>query len=237
LYQIREEQREMAEHQEALRREQLAQELAEAEAEGVDDLLQGEGMDGEIEDARDLDDDIPDADAETTGLNEDDSENEDEENDLETVPRPRMPDNVYREALIRGDQVVEARFGEENGSAIDEEEQSHMLQEEDLVHENRDHLDMDMDMDADLDADIPEADEGGYEHTDTEAEFTSSDDESEDNGRLPPRQVASSMVRSDGTQNSMDLGSIMSNGSSQIMDSSPRYLPSQRLSRGRGSSG
>ena len=42
LYQLREEKREMEEHQEALRREALAQELAEAEAEGVDALLQGE---------------------------------------------------------------------------------------------------------------------------------------------------------------------------------------------------
>ncbi|KFY20385.1 hypothetical protein V491_03753, partial [Pseudogymnoascus sp. VKM F-3775] len=41
LHQLREEKRELEEHQEALRREQLAQELAEAEV--ADELLQGEG--------------------------------------------------------------------------------------------------------------------------------------------------------------------------------------------------
>jgi len=76
-------------------------------------------------------------------------------------------------------------------------------------------------IDADLDADIPEADEGGYEHTDTEAELSTSDDESVDAGRLPQQFVATSMVRSDGTQNSMDLSGLVSTASSQI-GSSPR---------------
>lgn len=224
LYQLREEKREMEEHQEALRREALAQELAEAEAEGVEDLLQGEGMDPEMEEVRDLDDEVPEAD--TTALDADDPESEDEENDVEDVPRgvlaSRIPDDVYREAIIRGEEVRTTRFGNDGGSPIDEEDPSQMLQEEDLVHEGRGHQDMGMDMDADLDADIPEAETGGYEHTDTEAELTSSEDESLDDGRLPQRHaVSTSMVRSDGTQNSMDLGSIISNGSSQ-MGSSPR---------------
>ena len=83
LHQQREEKREMEEHQEALRREALAQELAEAEAaEGVDELLQGEGMDGEMEEVRDLDDEVPDADADATRLLDSDSESSegDEEN-------------------------------------------------------------------------------------------------------------------------------------------------------------
>jgi hypothetical protein len=230
LYQVREEKREMEEHQEALRREALAQELAEAEAEGVDALLQGEGMDPEMEEARDLDDDVPEADA--TNLDADGPESEDEENDIEDVPRgvlaARIPDDVYREAVIRGEEVRAVRFGNDGGSTIDEEDQSQMLQEEDLIHEDAGHHDMDMDMDADLDADIPEADAGGYEHTDTEAELTSSDDESLDDGHLPRRQgVTTSMVRSDGTQNSLDLGSLMSNESSQI-GSSPRARTAPR---------
>ncbi|KAE8449179.1 hypothetical protein EG329_008346 [Mollisiaceae sp. DMI_Dod_QoI] len=235
LYQMREEEREMKEHQEALRREQLAQELAEAEAEGLDEMLQGEGMDGDMGEARDLDDDVPDA--ETTRLEEDESDGSDEENETEEPPRgmlaARIPDDVYREAIVRGEEVRTNRFGEEGGSALDEEDHSGMLQEEDLVHENRDHHDEDMDMDADLDADIPDADEGGYEHTDTEAELTSSDDESVDAGRLLQQfQATTSMVRSDGTQNSMDLSSIISAGSSQIGSSSS---PRQRVSlRGRG---
>lgn len=228
LYQLREEKREMEEHQEALRREALAQELAEAEADGVEDLLQG-GVEEEMEEVRDLDDEVPEA--ETTGLDaEDDSENEDEENDSDDVPRgvlaSRMPDDVYREALVRGEQARTTGFGEDGGSTIDEEDPSQMLQEEDLVHEQRDgDHDMDMDMDADLDADIPEAeDAGGYEHTDTEEELTSSeeDDSSEEGqGILRSRRgAAASMVRSDGTQNSMDLSSMVSR-SSQI-GSSPQ---------------
>jgi hypothetical protein len=230
LYQQREEKREMEEHQEALRREALAQELAEAEAEGVEDLLQGEVE--EMEEVRDLDDEVPEAD--NTGLEaeDDEDEEEDEENDSEDVPRgvlaSRMPDDVYREALVRGNQARTAGFGDDGGSTIDEEDPAQMLQEEDLVHEHRegDHDGDLMDMDADLDADIPEAESaGGYEHTDTEEELTSSeeeDSEEEGQGILGSRRVdaASSMVRSDGTQNSMDLSSIVSR-SSQI-GSSPQ---------------
>lgn len=218
----------MEEHQEALRREALAQELAEAEAEGVEDLLQG-GVEEEMEEVRDLDDEIPEAD--NTGLDaEDDSENEDEGNDSDGVPRgvlaSRMPDDVYREALVRGEQARASGFVDDGGSTIGEEDASQMLQEEDLVHESRDgDHDVDMDMDADLDADIPEAESaGGYEHADTEEELTSSeeDDSSEEGqGILRTRRAAaSSMVRSDGTQNSMDLSSIVSR-SSQI-GSSPQ---------------
>ena len=223
LYQLREEKREMDEHQESLRREALAQELAEAEVEGVDGLLQGEGIDGEMEEARDLDDEVPEA--EITGLDADEFEDEDE-NDIGDVPRgllaTRLPDDVYREALVRGQEVATTRFPDEGGLSVDEEDQGQMLQEEDLVHEIREGQDdMDMDMDADLDADIPEAETGGYEHTDTEAELTSSDDESVDTGNLGrQRPAASSMVRSDGTQNSLDM---FSTGSSQ-MGSSPRQM-------------
>ncbi|KAL2066202.1 hypothetical protein VTL71DRAFT_2273 [Oculimacula yallundae] len=242
LHQQREEKREMEEHQEAVRREALAQELAEVEtAEGVDELLQGEGMDGELEEVRDLDDDVPDADA-TRLLESDEEEEEDEEdedseggdeNDVEDVPRnvlaSRLPDDVYREALIRGDEARQTGFGDE-GSVEEDDGGDDMLQEEDLVHESQlelqehDH-DLDMNMEGDLDDEIPEASVDGYEHTDTEEELTSSEEESADEGRLPQRVergAASSMVRSDGTQNSMDLSNLMS-GSSQL-GSSPRRL-------------
>lgn len=230
LHQLREEKREMEEHQEALRREALAQELAEAEAEGVEDLLQG-GVEEEMDEVRDLDDEVPEAEA--TGIDADEeseNEDEDEENDRDDVPRgvlaSRMPDDVYREALVRGEQARTTGFGNDGGSTIDEEDPSQMLQEDDLVHEAREGgHDVDMDVDADLDADIPEAEsQGGYEHTDTEEELTSSEEEDsseEGQGILRARRdAASSMVRSDGTQNSMDLSSIVSR-SSQI-GSSPQ---------------
>jgi len=221
LYQLREEKREMEEHQEALRREALAQELADAEAEGAEVLLQGEGVDGEMEEVRDLDDEVPEA--ETIGIDAEDSDDEEFGTAIEEVPRgvlaSRMPEDVYREALVRGEEVRASRFGDEGGSPIDDEDPSQMLQEEDLVPAARQQYhDLEMDMDADLDADIPEA--GGYEHTDTEAELTSSEDESVD-GNFPRNHVASSLVRSDGTQNSMDIGSMMSPDSSQV-GSSPR---------------
>ena len=227
----------MEEHAEALRREALAQELADAEeGEGVDDLLQG-GVEVEMDEVADLDDEVPDA--EGTGLdadedeeNEDEEEDEDEGSDSDDVPRgvlaSRMPDDVYRDALIRGEQARTTGFGNDGASTIDEEDPSQMLQEDDLVHEAREgNHDVDMDMDADLDADIPEAEiPGGYEHTDTEEELTSSDEEEEsslEEGQamlLTAGNTASSMVRSDGTQNSMDLSSIVSR-SSQI-GSSPQ---------------
>lgn len=231
LYQLREEKREMEEHQEAMRREALAQELAEAE--GAEDLLQGEGPDGDMGETRDLDDDIPEAD--TTGVDAEDSENEeadDDDDDAEEVSRvSRIPDDVYIQALARASHP----FGDEEGSVTDEDEQSQMLQEEDLSHDTRignsDDLNMGMDMDADLDDDVPEGENGEYEHTDTEAELTSSDeDESVDMGRLPHGPpLNSSIVRSDGTQNSMGLSSMDLRSGSSILGSSPR----QRTGPGR----
>ncbi|KAL2149617.1 hypothetical protein VTH82DRAFT_8269 [Thermothelomyces myriococcoides] len=73
LFQMREEQREAEEHAEALRREMLAQELADAEAAAAaaaaaggmdgDDMMVEEGEDGDLAGGRDLDADIPDEDA------------------------------------------------------------------------------------------------------------------------------------------------------------------------------
>jgi hypothetical protein len=236
LHQLREERREMEEHQEALRREQLAQELAEAEA--GDELLQGEGGDGEMDATRDLDDDIPEA--ETTGLGGDDLGNEGVENDGEAAPRgmlaQRMPDEAYREALVQGEEVLSRRFGGEAGSDTDEDNQSQMLQEEDLVHED-DHqlagdIDMGMDMDADLDDEVPDAEPGEYEHTDTEAELSTSDDDngSVDMDRWPQgRALSTSMVRSDGTQNSLEMSSMDLRSDASIGRASPR----QRAGLGR----
>ena len=235
LHQMREERREMDEHREAMRREALAQELAEAEAEGegLEDGMRVEGEEMEMA-GRDLDEDVPEADG--TGLGDEDEDDDDEEDDDDDeeedgdvdgeVPRgvlaSRMPEDVYREVLVRGAEARGPMFGDEAGSLVDEEERSQMLQEEDLVRETHVQGDLDLDMDGDvnLDDDIPEAEEGGYEHTDTEAELSSSDEGSVDGRLFIRHQPASSMVRSDGTQNSMDINSRRSRGSSQ-MGSSP----------------
>ena len=223
LHQLHEEKREMEEHQEAMRREALAQEMAElAEAQEANNAL-GQGLEGEIQEVRDLDDDVPEA--EHSGLEAE------EEDDYETeeVPRgvlaSRMPEDAYREALVRGEEPRTGGFGDEGEEGLDDEEISQMLQEDDLVPAedhtplHGQHQDMDMDMDADLDDDIPEAEE--YEHTDTEDELSSSvEDESEDD--FPQAHAASSMVRSDGTQNSIDVGNMISPETNHRQGSSRR---------------
>lgn len=223
----------MEEHREALRREQLAQELAEAE--GGDELLMGEGGEGEMEEARDLDDDIPEAD--TTGVDAEDSENEDENTGEVVVPGVHAAYQAFREA--RDEIPAPSRFGL-RGSSDTDEDQSQMLQEEDLVHENEPpeihEIGMDVDMDANLDDDVPDAETGEYEHTDTEEELSSSeDDESIDAGQLPQgRPLSTSMVRSDGTQNSMELSSMDFQSDMSGGVSSPRHrFEAGRSSRGR----
>jgi hypothetical protein len=176
LHQIREERRELEEHQEALRREQLALELAEAEAAG--DMLQGEGPDAELDEEHDLDDDIPDAAAvDNSGLDADGFGISDEEDngmasDDDPGPVPLVPGDAYREAVARG---VHGHLRHAGALLSDDEaagDAGQMLQEEELVHDGDA-----LDMDADLDGDVPEAD-AAYEHTATEDELSSSDQDS-----------------------------------------------------------
>ncbi|KAL7808362.1 Apc15p domain-containing protein [Trichoderma aethiopicum] len=219
LNQMREEKREQEEHQEAMRREQLAQELAEAEGGGPMD----EGMmdDVQLDGAQDLDDEIPDADdafdpssdEDEEGGGEEDEENEEDEDDDDdeeamreeeadeealreerqhglVAARMRMTDDAFREALIRGDPEADGSLygGDED---LGDEDREQMLDEDDLYDNTLDDGTAG-DMDADLDDDIPEADDGGYEHTDSEAEVSSSarsvrvheqdDDDEEDEG-------------------------------------------------------
>lgn len=242
LHQMREERREMEEHQEAMRRDALVQELADAEAAVVAEVMDDEAEGEEGEEGRDLDDDVPDAEGDATGSSGDEEDDEDEDDDDDDhehenesrvpigVLAARLPEEAYREALVRGEMTRGAMFDDETGSMVDEAGGEQMLQEEDLVRETFDQGDLDMDGDVNLDDDIPEAEEGGYEHTDTEAELTSSEEEGSVDGRLlTRRQQNSSMVRSDGTQNSMDI-SRRSLGSSQI-GSSPAPLSGVRNRR------
>jgi hypothetical protein len=254
LHQMREEKREQDEHQEAMRREQLAQELAEAEAAGVPE----DGMDDvQLDGAQDLDDDIPDAGDDFfmgDGDDYDDDEDEDgedeegEDGDEDAVreerhndimaARMRMTDDAFREALMRGDADGDDMYGSDE--ELEEEDQGHMLDEDDFAHDGT-HDDMG-DMDADLDEDIPEAEDGGYEHTDSEAELTSSssdgggeeDHEEEDTGiedmgfaprvaplgpPLSPTLRGRASLSTPG--HSMELSSILSQDESSFMHSSP----------------
>lgn len=180
LHQIREERRELEEHQESLRREQLAQELADAEA--AEERSQ---LDADLDQTRDLDDDVPDADETAQDPDDSDESEMTEEEDLSRVASQRIPDDTYRDALMRGEDVGGPTFGTE-GNAGSDDDGSQLLQEEDLAYEETlgmdADLDMDMGMDGDLDGDVPGSEGGGYEHTDTEEELSSTDDDSSDQG-------------------------------------------------------
>lgn len=242
LHQLREEKREQEDHQEAMRREQLAAELAEAEAADMPE----DGMDDvQLDGAQDLDDEIPDAEDEF-GLDEDEEDEEDaedeegdenvvragRENDLITA-RMRMTDDAFREALVRGDPDGDDMYGSEE--ELQEEDEGHILDEDDFVQEGLDEDGMGVDMDADLDDDIPEAESVGYEHTDSEAEVSSDeedseDDEEDDDGQGvgfaprtaplgPPQSPTQRGRMSTGTRQSMDLSNILDESS--FMNSSP----------------
>ncbi|KAI1656185.1 Apc15p protein-domain-containing protein [Daldinia decipiens] len=268
LHQLREERREAEEHQEALRREQLAQELAEAEAAGVNAVdagLDAQGDDGVMDDvqldgARDLDEDIPEADADfgigsddededeedeedsdDDDEDEDDSEDDDDDDDDDEDPeqraahaqqqlmaqRMRQADDAFRESGVRGRDSNYYGVDDE----VDDEDQAQMIEEDDLVG----HGDgADMDMDADLDDDIPEAEDGGYEHTDSEADMSS--DEEDDQPELSFAAQASqqvsqqasqqhryrhSLARSDATRHSLAISDILSHDGDSI-GSSPQ---------------
>lgn len=254
LHQLREERREQEEHQEAMRREQLAQELAEAEAAGTggaEAMLDAPGEDGmddvQLDGARDLDDDIPDADADF-GLNsiatdtDDEAEVDEEdqaEEDLEQrvartqqelmAQRMRQADDPFRENAP-GHSLAQL---DDDDVGSEAEYQSQMIEEGDISGG----IDGgDMDMEADLDDDIPEAESaGGYEHTDTEADLSSSDDDDPAEmsfaaGRAPQAaRFRGSMAHSDATRNSMAISDILSGGGSSLLGSSPQ-IP--RLSQG-----
>jgi hypothetical protein len=248
LHQMREEKREQEEHQEAMRREQAAQELAEAEGGAMPE----EGMmdDVQLDGAQDLDDEIPDAE-DHFGMDDDDDDDDDEDggdddqedseelvdealreerqNDL-MAARMRMTDDAFREALVRGDPDGDDMYGGEE--ELEEEHQGHMLDEEDFAHDDMGGG-LGLDMDANLDDDIPEAESGLYEHTDSEAELSSSEeddgyeDDDQDVGfvprtaQMPPPQSPTLRGRRTSGRDSMDLSNILSQDESSFMDSSP----------------
>ncbi|KAI6248779.1 hypothetical protein HI914_02304 [Erysiphe necator] len=177
LQQMREDEREMREHEETLRRERLAQELAEAGAEAeLGSLLQEEEDEG-IEEMADLDDEIPEANSSELDLNEESDFRDDGTDQTETsgviTHNNTLPlqDDLYRREIL-----VHNRLLRDDSSTIDEQDLSGMLEEEDLIHEQTGlgmtNLDIGMNQDMDLDDDIPEGD--AYEHTDIEEEISSS---------------------------------------------------------------
>jgi hypothetical protein len=207
LHQLREEKREQEEHQEAMRREQLQQELAEAEAGGPP--ADEDGMeDVQLDGTHDLDDDVPEAD--DFGMdddNEEETEDEDDDEDAEDADetgnvdeehlreerqnelmaaRVRSNNDAFREAIVRGDPDGDDMYG--GAEELVEEDQGHMLDEDDFAENSLlppGSMLNDEDMGVDLDDEIPEAESEGYEHTDSEAELSSDEaasEEEEDDG-------------------------------------------------------
>jgi hypothetical protein len=267
LFQLREERREAEEHAEALRRERLAQELAEAEAanaeaavgdvtmpsdggvaEGGDEAM-GD-LDGE---ARDLDDEIPDADAEGFGLDGAESNDDEDDDGVENAGdigagQRRPPAPVARLSTNRElqDRVASIRATEDRvrdmiahrqsdgpsdiygiEGEVDEDDEAQMLEEEDLVSARRPgqpNMAGNLEMEVNLDDDIPEAG-GVYEHTDTEADLSSSEmaDESSHlvaNSSRDPRHPG---VRAhvSGSRDDLDISSLLSRDESSVVGSSP----------------
>ncbi|KAI0143210.1 Apc15p protein-domain-containing protein [Pestalotiopsis sp. NC0098] len=249
LHQLREERREQEEHQEAMRREQLAQELAEAEATGgtdaglegpsglgpdavMRDVVGSDTMDEvQLDGTRDLDDDIPEAEENyLSGVDEseDESSSDSSEDEPEPVGTPagaartaRLQRELMTQMMRRPhDQFEESIVGEEE---IDEEDQQEMIEEGDTIADGGD----DLGMEVDLDDDIPEGDSAAvYEHTDTEEELSSSDDDQGEVSFAAARAPQSvryrhSMARSEATRNSLAFSELLSADESSVIGSSP----------------
>lgn len=301
LFQLREERREAEEHAEAMRREMVAQELADAEAANATGVMEEEGvapagavvrmdgdgdevmmMEGEEEEdmsgmgGRDLDDDIPDADEGGFGFDgvsdeeeeedDDDDESDEEEGEESYLPAQarlgrrqtnevaniRAVEDRMRQMIARGGGASVGGDMYGGDEDVDEEDQAHILEEDDLVvvmYPDEMEPDMDMGMDGNLDDDIPEAESGGYEHTDSEASLSSDEEASEQNvsyggmrtPHLPPPRSSlpgggsagrsGASVAAPGSwrfsarrapRSSLDLSSILSRDGSSVQGSSPR---------------
>ncbi|KAK4146499.1 Apc15p protein-domain-containing protein [Dichotomopilus funicola] len=237
LFQMREERREAEEVAEALRREMLVQELADAEAEAAAAAVGGEEGEGEEEEEEEDEEDEEDDEEEEEEEEEDLSEDEVERR--QEIARIQAREERMREIreqndaqLRRSDDVFD--FDEEPS----EEERSQMLDEEDLIRGGNVNVAMgsqvqppaggmsglDMDMEADLDGEIPEADAGGYEHTDSEAELDSEGDLHDlsyaRSARVIQGRRSSPRRRSAAPRSSLDISGLL-DGSSMI-GSSPQ---------------
>ncbi|GKT49346.1 uncharacterized protein ColSpa_09527 [Colletotrichum spaethianum] len=210
LHQIREERREQEEHAEAMRREQLAQELAEAEAagqDGLEDVVEGEEAGEEGEEARDLDDEIPDAE-ESFGFDE----------ELEASGQGHMLDEEDLVAPGAG-----GGAGDDLGMDMDADLDDEIPEAGELsgVYEH-----------TDSEADVSLS-------SSSDARGASSDEEDEDEDeegdisfapRAAPLRPPLSPTgdRGRGPRSSMDLSGLLSADGSSMMDSSPNVRAQRR---------
>lgn len=140
-------------------------------------------------------------------------------------------------------------YGVDDEEDLDEDTQGEILEEDDLLPDpgsqllDDDGADMDIGMEANLDDDIPEAESGVYEHTDSDAELTSDEDDDDGPSGLAnasfggARRGQSSATRAQQYRNSLagrsdvtgrqslsivDISSILSQDESSMMGSSPQ---------------
>ncbi|KAF3342556.1 hypothetical protein VdG2_09516 [Verticillium dahliae VDG2] len=235
---MREERREAEEHAEAVRREQLQQELAEAEeGGGPEEDDETADMEDLGDGARDLDEEIPDADA--VGM------------ELSAIGESGEALREERRAELVQARMRMARGGDDDVYGADEEEIEAETEGQLLLEDEGDSFlpvdgqvaDEDLDMDADLDGSMADGAElsGVYEHTDTEAELSSSlpsdssDAEDEDDVGFAPRSSLGAGVLRPPTsptmqgrgqthhpRQDMDLSSLLSGGDSSMLGSSPQ---------------
>lgn len=154
----REEQAELERQEMGLRDMQAQQQLAEAQQQAAE-AAQADVEGGEAE--RNLDDEIPDADATTADV------------------------TFNEDSIIEGSQIEQG----ENVDLDQNESQFAEMEEAELTGAARDEEDLGLDFERDLDDSVPEA--GSYQHTDTEAEDSDSESELRDSfaGRSSRRSL------------------------------------------------
>jgi hypothetical protein len=212
----------------------LDDEIPDADASGLGGFDYGEDSSEEEEAEEEEQEDVD------HGENEDDDDDVGGSNAQQRRAQQRelaSREDRLRELMARGgDDAEEADIYGVTGEEPDDEAQGDILEEEDLVHEHNHHLQYDvepgedLDMEANLDDDIPEAESlGGYEHTDSDAELSSSEDDGGGRnvsfgvgrgGRAPPTAGRyRSSLASNATRQSLDISSILD---SSMMGSSPQ---------------
>lgn len=161
------------------RREQVLLDLAAAQTEATNQEAAAEGEDQDMaEGERDLDDEVPEAEASESEISGSDEASEIEEGDTSAVGNMTFNEDSFIEGSMVAEEV-------EHMLEREEAEMAGVLQDE-----------------RDLDEDIPEA--GSYEHTDTELD---SSDEDGDNSRIsvPSARRRRSGRRSSGRRSSAGL--------------------------------
>lgn len=218
-YQARMDEDAEREEQEILaQREQALLNLAAAQTDAANQETAAQGDEEMAEGERDLDDDVPEAEADESDVSSDIEDSEVAEGDTSVLDGQSAEVTFNEDSFIEGSML---QADVQHRLEMEEAEISGLLQDE-----------------RDLDDDVPEA--GSYEHTDTEVDLTSDDNEvsmlSAPSARRPHTGRRSSGVRSGRVQRHNTMapnprGSFGMEGSSSILDSSSFLRSSPAVAR------